>query len=196
MQDLKGKRIGVEGNALGAYVISRALKLGNINRQSIHLVQLEITEQEKAFKDKTVDAVVTFEPIRSKLLKAGGKQIFDSSQIPGEIVDILVMQRSYLKKYPENMKYLLNNWYRALAMIKAQPIKSAGILGQRMQLNAHETLDAYKGLTLPDKDRNRELLNPKNPGLLETAKKLSAIMLKEKLIQHNIHPEILFKNKK
>ncbi len=193
LQDLKGKRIGVEGDALGAYVISRVLELAKIGKQSIHIVQLEISKQEKAFRNKSVDAVVTFEPIRSKLLKIGGKQIFDSSQIPGEIVDVLVVQNSYLKQYPENLKYLLKSWYRALAMIKAQPLESAKILGLRMQLNAQDTLNAYQGLVLPDKNRNKQLLNPDNPELLKTVKKLSDIMLKEKLISHSVNPELLFK---
>ncbi len=192
LQDLQGKRIGVEGNALGAYVISRVLKLGNIDRQSINIVQLEITKQEKAFKENKIDAVVTFEPIRSKLLKIGGKQIFDSRQIPGEIVDVLVIRNRYLKDYPENLKYLLKSWYQALSMIKQQPQQAAKILGQRMQLNTNDTLLAYQGLRLPDKKQNRQLLNPARPELLKTVMKLSEIMLEEKLIQHRGNLKILF----
>ncbi len=59
--EIMGKRVGVENNALGAYVITRALETANLAKDSITIVPLDINEQENAFLQKKVDAVVTFD---------------------------------------------------------------------------------------------------------------------------------------
>ncbi len=192
LNELKGKRVGVENNALGAYVITRALDIAGLQKQDIHIVQLEINRQEQAFRDKRVDAVVTFEPVRSHLLKAGGIQIFDSSQIPGEIVDVLVVRRSYLEKYPEKIKALKKGWYQALAMLRHQPELSASIIGKRLKLDIRETLAAYQGLILPDQQQNRQLLSIKEGMLSKTANKLAEVMYRQKLLRQPLNPDSMF----
>lgn len=192
LSDLRGKRIGVENNALGAYMMSRLLDIAKLDEGEVKLVQLEVYEHEKAFKEKRVDAVITFEPIRSHLLKAGARQIFDSSQLPGEIVDVLVVRESYLQKHPENIQSLLHGWYEALALFRQQPQQAAKILGQRMKLNVADTLETYKGLVLPDKKQNNRLLSGKDAELKKTAKKLANLMLQKKLLQKQLNIELLF----
>ena len=196
LADIKAKRIGVENNALGAYVITRALEIAGLNKDDIHLVQLEINEQLNAFKQHKVDAVVTFDPVRSQLLKMGGKQLFDSRQIPNEIVDVVVVREDYLKRYPEQLQYLLDGWYRALDMLKKQPQKSAEILSQRMKLSPADTLASYDGLILPSPRQNQALLQQQTPELLKTVKKLSAIMVKESLLKSAAPPSQLFSQNK
>jgi NitT/TauT family transport system substrate-binding protein len=60
-----------------------------------------------------VDAVVTYEPVRTKLKNAGARQIFDSTAHPGEIVDVLVVRTSYLTASPDNARLLVEAFYRA-----------------------------------------------------------------------------------
>jgi len=47
-----------------------------------------------AFKKRQVDAIVTFEPVKSELLSSGANILFDSHQIPGRIVDVLVVRKN------------------------------------------------------------------------------------------------------
>lgn len=190
--DLRGKKIGVESNALGAYVVSRLLDIAKLEEDEVKIVNLAVDEHEKAFKQNQVDAVVTFEPVRSRLLNIGARQIFDSSQIPGEIVDVLVVRESYLEKHPENIQYLLNGWYKALALFKQKPQQAAKILGHRMKLNVAETLSSYQGLILPNKNQNKQLLSGTHAELKQTAKKLANLMLQKKLLRKQLNTELLF----
>jgi NitT/TauT family transport system substrate-binding protein len=66
LKALKGKRVGVEANALGAYIITRALEKAGMTTQDIQVVSLGLSEHERAFKDGKIDAVVTFGPARIK----------------------------------------------------------------------------------------------------------------------------------
>ena len=192
LSDIKGKRVGFESNALGAYIITRALEIAGLNRNSIKLVALDIDEQNKAFKQGKVDAVVTFDPVRKQLLKSGGMLLFDSSQIPGEIVDVLVVRENYLVKYPAQVQYLLDAWHQSLKIFKQHPTTAAKILGQRMKLNTDETLQSYTGLLLPTQKRNLQLIHQYKPELLKSAQKLAQTMQREGLLNNNVNVAELF----
>ena len=195
LSNISGKRVGVENNALGAYMLTRALETVNLSKESIEIIPLDINNQEKSFLQQKVDAVVTFDPVRTRLLKSGGHLLFDSRQLPGEIVDVLVIRDKYLNQYPESVQYLLNGWYQALAFIKEQPREAAKILGQRMKMSVEETLASYEGLELPDQKENQTLLNQKpEPQLLLSANKLMRIMIQQGLIKEKIDPSVLFTN--
>ena len=55
----------------------------------------------------SVDGAVTFDPFKSQMTASGGRTIFDSSQIPGEIVDLLAVRASVLEKNPHAVQGLL-----------------------------------------------------------------------------------------
>lgn len=194
LSDIKGKKIGVEGTALGAYMITRALEVANIDKSSVQLKSINIDQHEKRFRNGEVDAVVTFEPIRSKLLHAGGVQLFDSSKIPNEIFDVLVIRDDYLKNNKSVLEHLKTAWYKSLDMFAAEPEKSAVHLGKRMKLNVKDTLASYEGLVLPGKKENEALLkNGKNSKLSQVAVKLSELMKQNTLLQQDVDVTELFK---
>jgi NitT/TauT family transport system substrate-binding protein len=190
---LKGKRVGVEHTALGAYFVSRALELNYLNNHDITLVPLEVQHHERAFKEKQIDAVVTFDPVRSKLLSAGAKILFDSSQIPGEIVDVLIINKEKLDQFGASIQHLKSGWFQALDDINKKPLEAMSILGKRSKQSYKKTIESYMGLHLPNKKQNAILLYSRpEPELLETSKKLAEVMVKIKLISPNINTRQLF----
>ena len=101
MRDLKGKSVAVESGALGAFVLSRALALNGMQASDVNVVHLESNEQPSAFEKGEVDGAVTFDPYRAQFLQAGATTLFDSTQIPGEIVDLLAVRASVVEKRAE-----------------------------------------------------------------------------------------------
>ncbi len=194
IKDLKGKIVGVEHSALGAYFISRALDIAGLTRESIYIAPLTIDEQEIAFKNGEIDAAVTFEPVRSKLLMAGGHVLIDSRQLPGEIIDVLVVRDIYLKKHLNQIKRLITNWYQTLNLIEMAPIKSSIILGQRMRLNSQQTQQAYQGLILANKNENKELLSGDISKLQRTSRRLMKVLEDQNLLIKKVEPARLFEN--
>src|SRR5690242_16226698 len=114
MRDLKGKSVAVESSALGAFVLSRALALNGMQASDVNVVHLESNEQPEAFEKGQVDGAVTFDPYRGQFLRAGARTLFDSSQIPGEIVDLLAVRASVIEKQPNAVEALLSGWFSAL----------------------------------------------------------------------------------
>lgn len=87
-EELKGKNIAVETGALGAYMISRALEINQFSLSDVNIKHIDVDGHEEAYNTRKVDAVVTFEPVRTKLLAKGGHELFTSKQIPNEIIDV------------------------------------------------------------------------------------------------------------
>ena len=120
MKDLQGKPVAVESGALGAFVLSRALALNGMQAGDVNVVHLESNEQPGAFEKGQVDGAVTFDPYRAQLLHAGAKTLFDSTQIPGEIVDLVAVRASVLDKQPKAVQALLAGWFKAIDYLTAR----------------------------------------------------------------------------
>src|SRR3954470_19220389 len=133
MRDLKGKSVAVESSALGAFVLSRALALNGMQASDVNVVHLESNEQPDAFQKGQVDGAVTFDPYRGQLLRAGAVSVFDSTQIPGEIVDLLAVRASVIDKEPKAIQTLLTGWFGAIDYIKREPVDAARRMGIRQQ---------------------------------------------------------------
>ena len=140
VMDLRERRIAVESTALGAYVLSRALALNGLKVSDVEVIHLEVSEHASAFKSGRVDAAVTFEPVRSELLTSGASILFDSAQIPGEIVDVLVIRKAYLDENSRKVNELLNGWFRAVAYLNKNPRDAAAKMAMREQINADQFL--------------------------------------------------------
>ncbi len=185
---LKGKRVGVESTALGAFFISRALEKNGMSVKDIQIVSLELTEHERAYKQGKVDAVVTFGPARIKLLAAGAKLLFDSSQIPGEIVDILAVSKEAITNSSDTIQSLVNGRFRALDYLEKNPQDAASRIAKRTQVTPEQILNAFKGLRQPNLQQNQKLLDKSDPALVNSMRKLVQIMVENKLLPKAIDP--------
>ena len=186
MNDLKGKRIAVERGALGAFVLSRALALNGMHAGDVNVVHLESNEQPSAFEKGQVDGAVTFDPYRAQLLRAGATTLFDSTRIPGEIVDLLAVRASVLDKQPKAIQALLAGWFTAIDYLKREPKDAAQRMGIRQQTTGEQFLETLQGLRIPSREENLSMLGGTTPELAVTGRRLMALMLEAKLLRSEL----------
>ena len=189
MLDLAGKSVAVESGALGAFVLSRALALSGMQPGDVKVVHLESNEQPGAFARGQVDGAVTFDPYRTQLLKSGAVTLFDSTQIPGEIVDLLAVRASVLDKRPGAIQPLLAGWFDALDYMQRDPKDAARRMGIRQQTSGEQFLEAQRGLHVPTRDENLKMLGGATPELAVTGRRLMALMLEAKLLRSRLDIE-------
>jgi NitT/TauT family transport system substrate-binding protein len=71
-----------------------------------------------AYKTPDVTAVVTWKPIVSEIVASpDAKKVFDSAEIPGEIIDLMVVNTEVLKDNPSLGKALVGIWYDTMAAL-------------------------------------------------------------------------------
>lgn len=191
LKELAGKKVGVEGSALGAYMLSRTLDAAGLQPGDLEIVPLTVDRHEQAYLDGTIDTVVTFEPVRTKLLHAGAHVIFDSSRIPNEIFDVLVTRSDTLNKRPEDFRRIQESWFKSIAYMHANPDAAAKRMAKRLGINGTEFMESLKGLKIPDQQENNRLLAGAHPAILEPAQRLAETMLQKKLLHAPVDPHKL-----
>jgi NitT/TauT family transport system substrate-binding protein len=183
--DIKGKRVGVENTALGAYVLARALQINGLRPSDIHVVHLPIDAQKRAFEERRVDAVVTFEPVHSELEAAGAHHLFDSKQLPGEMVNVIAVRQAYLDSHPRVVEALLRGWFKALSTFEAVPKESTERMATDRALPPQQFHSSLDGFRFPNLDENLDLFAQKPP-LRGRVEMLSAFMLKQGLLDRAV----------
>ncbi len=188
LQALRGKRVGAENAAVGAIILDAALQAGALQAKDVTIVPLTVDEHADAYLAGKVDAVVTYEPVRSQLLKAGAHVLFDSSQVPGRIVDVLVVRSEIAAAHTQALKALLKGHFRAREYLASQPQDAAKRMVPRLGENP---LAQFTGLRLLDMQENRAWLTGNSPRLKSTATELADLMLRRKLLQRPVSVERL-----
>ncbi len=187
MTDLRGLRVGYEQGATGSYLLARALDAAGMQPEEIVLVPLRLPEHFDAFASNRVDAVVTFEPQRSAILARGGRVVFDSARIPGEIVDVLITRQETIARRGAALQALVDGWFKGLAYLRTMPEEAAARLAGRSAMSASQFTASLRLLEVPDRQANMRLLDP-SAGILPSLDRLEALMIARDFIEGPGHP--------
>jgi NitT/TauT family transport system substrate-binding protein len=186
---LKGRRVAVDPSAVGAYLLTRALDAAGFGSGDITPVACAQSNQMKAYSEGAVDAVVAFEPNRTRLLEAGARVVFDSRAIPGEIVDVLVLRAEAARQNPAAVARLRAAWFRALDRLQTHPGDVFPNMAAREGIHPDEFRRALEGLSFPDREAEARL---RNGELLLSARRLSELMVSRRLLQQPVDVNRLF----
>ena len=182
MKTLANKRIGVEDSAMGAVMLSALLEAAGLKPGQIQKVPVTLDRTEEVFRRGAVDVVVTAEPWASHLEKGGAQRLFDSTAIPGRIVDVLAVRAQALETHADAVRYLIEAHFAAQALLRSDPDRAAAWMAPRLQTPAQDVAELFRGLQLPDVAQNRQMMRP--GGLLDrTGRELQRVMVQARLLR-------------
>jgi len=190
LSDIKGKRIAIMNIPLGMYMLRRLLDKAGIDRKDVTVFPMSENKQIEFYKQGKADVVITFDPVKTKLEKLGAHVIFDSSQIPNEIFDIMLVHEDVFLKRRDDVCQVVNAWFKSLDYIKEQPEDAAIRMSKRLGVKPEEIPAMMEGIILPTRAENKKILGGDIPALLEPAKRLSEILVKEKMIDRIIDASV------
>jgi NitT/TauT family transport system substrate-binding protein len=160
LSDLIGRRVGVESSANGAYVLNRALQLAGLDPEDVKIVHLRAGDQVETYRAGLVDALVTYEPLRTQLAALGAVTLFDSREIPCEVVDVLATRREVLGERKAQVERLLRGWFAAVDHLASSPDEAATRLAPRLGLRPADYLAAAAGVELGTLAMNCRAFDP------------------------------------
>lgn len=166
LAELKGRAIAVEEATVGTLVLDRLLQKAGLTSADVSVVKMESTQHLMALRSGRVSAAVSYAPIEGAIRRAGYRRIFDSSQMPGEILDVLVVRGEVLRRRPAAVDALLNAWSGGLSVLRLDAPGAATTLATGADLTAREYLDVLKGLRFFAPDESLLLLTGPAPGLV------------------------------
>ena len=118
LADIKGQKVNLVQFSVSDYLLARALDSVGMTERDLTEVNTSDADMVAAYKTPDVTSVVTWNPIVSEILQTpGAHEVFDSSKIPGEIMDLAVVNTGVLKDNPDFGKALAGIWYETVGLM-------------------------------------------------------------------------------
>jgi len=194
INQLKGKRIGVEQGALGAYFYGRFLEENQFKQEDFITLSLEVNNHSQYLLNGMVEAVITFEPEKSMILNTGGHVLFDSKQLPFEIIDVLIInKKSNLYQDKQRIAAFLRRYNEEFNLIQLNLAGYLPLLNARLKLSEVDLRTSFDELILPSVKQQLAFFNNKTQ-LDESIKKYESILLKLGVISSPCECDDLFNN--
>lgn len=118
VKDLKGRDVKLVELSVSHYLLARALDLNGMSERDLRLVNTSDSDIAAIFASDPNAAAVTWNPplMQCRTTK-GAKLVFDSSRIPGEIIDLMVVRSDV----PETLKKaLVGAWFETMALMSGK----------------------------------------------------------------------------
>lgn len=146
LADIKGQNVNMVELSVSHYLLARALESVKLVEKDIKVVNTSDADIVAAYATPAVTAVVAWNPQLSSIKAVPDSAlVFDSSKIPGEIIDMMMVNTKTLKENPKLGKALVGAWFETIgimakddatgkdartAMAKASGTDLAGFEGQ------------------------------------------------------------------
>lgn len=184
LKDLKGQSVNLVELSVSHYLLARALETAGMTEKDVKTVNTSDADIVSAYATKDVTAAVTWNPMLSEVVKQPDTHlVFDSSKIPGEILDLMVVKTDKLKAHPELGKALTGAWYEVMATMSGNDEKAKA--ARTMMAKASGTdlagYDAQLAATKLFSSPTEALMQAQDPNL-----KLTMQLVSEFSYQHGL----------
>jgi len=118
LADVKGQKVHLVELSVSHYLLARALASVSLAEKDLTVVNISDADIVAAFATDDVTAGTLWNPQLSEVLKMPGThKVFDSSRIPGEIIDMMVVNTATLKENPKLGNALVGAWYETMKLM-------------------------------------------------------------------------------
>ncbi|WP_221798841.1 putative urea ABC transporter substrate-binding protein [Oceanobacter mangrovi] len=130
MADLKGKSVNLVELTGSHYLMARALSGAGMSEKDVSVVNTSDADIGSVFGSPDTSVVVTWKPQLSTILEQypNTHVLFDSAQLPGEIVDVMAVHTNTLQAHPELGKAIAGAWYEVVDMLDANNPKHKDLM--------------------------------------------------------------------
>ncbi len=118
LADIKGQNVNLVELSVSHYLLARGLESVGLSEKDLTVVNTSDADMVAVYGTDEVTAVATWNPLLSEIeAMPNSNKVFDSSQIPGEIIDLLVINTETLAANPKLGKALVGAWYEIMSIM-------------------------------------------------------------------------------
>ena len=145
VKGLKGTEVYLVELSVSHYLLARALEMHGVKESELQVVNTSDSDIAPAFiANKSQKAVVTWNPMVMTIEQIPGvSKIFDSSKIPGEILDLLVINTKVLTDEPRFAEALVGAWYEVMSLMSQRGPEADKVM-TAMAKRSNASLNEYK----------------------------------------------------
>ena len=191
MASLRNKVVAVERQGVGMLFLARALRDSGLNLSEITILNADMPEHERLIASHRVDAVVTYSPHKERFVKQGARILCDSSTMPANVIDVLVVRADAFQKNPRAVRELVRGWEAAASRLESSH-SSRTTVAKAMGMTIDEYEDGCRQIRIPTTIESHRLLGGDRPGLADAAGETQDSLLKFGLIDSRLDANRLF----
>lgn len=187
VQGLKGKRVSAELSAITHFMLLAALSQAGLSETDVQIVNLSVPEAADAFAHGKLDAATLWDPHLTRQASApGAHKLFTSKEIPGQIIDVLIVQKAVAEKRAEDVANIVKGWEKMLAAWRARPAEAEAVMAAASNRTPEALRSDLAGLMLLDLAKNRELFAQGGSGqsVWSSFAATARFMTEHKLLKH------------
>ncbi|SDT88387.1 putative urea ABC transporter substrate-binding protein [Halopseudomonas salegens] len=118
LEDIAGLDVNLLELSVSHYTLARALDTVGLSERDVRVVNTSDVDIANAFLDDSVQAVTLWNPqLETVMQHPEAVKVFDSTQIPGEILDIMGVNSATLAANPELGKAMTGAWFEAVGIL-------------------------------------------------------------------------------
>ena len=127
LKAIKGQKVNLVELSVSHYLMARALDSVGLAEKDVSVVNTSDADMVSVYGSNDVTAVTTWNPLLSEIMAMPNSyKVYDSSQIPGEIIDLMIVNTKTLQQNPKFGKALVGAWYEIMStMSKGSKAKVA-----------------------------------------------------------------------
>ncbi len=165
MQNLKGKTISFDTiNSFSHYIVLSLLEKFMIKPQEVKFVQVPIEQVPEKIKAGVIDAGHTFDPAKTRGLKAGLRVIAEAGAIPGLVTEVIAFQEDLLRSRPDDIRRFVRAAFAAQTEMLANPEAAALVVQDFYKNDSRSFAASFADLHMIDLAENKILFNRDLPG--------------------------------
>ncbi|MBJ7221283.1 MULTISPECIES: putative urea ABC transporter substrate-binding protein [unclassified Brenneria] len=120
LNDLRGMRVNLPELSVSHYLLVRGLETAGLQERDITVVNTSDADIVAAFSTRSVQAAVAWNPQLSAIKAIPDTtEVFHSGQVPGELIDMMVVNTRVLQENPDFGKALTGAWFEMMALMQA-----------------------------------------------------------------------------
>lgn len=124
--DIAGRDVNLVEFSVSHYLLARALDSVGLSEQDVKVINTADPDMVGAFQTSDVTAMVTWNPMVSEIeALPDAVKVFDSSQISGEIIDLMVANTDVLADNPKFGQALAGIWYETATLMASDSPEGA-----------------------------------------------------------------------
>ncbi len=115
LEAIEGRTVNLVELSVSHYLLARGLDSIGLSEADVSVVNTSDADMVAVYGTDDVDAVVTWNPLLSEVAAMpDSSTVYDSSSIPGEIIDLLVVNTETLAANPDLGRALTGAWYEIM----------------------------------------------------------------------------------
>ncbi|MFA8437698.1 ABC transporter substrate-binding protein [Pueribacillus sp. YX66] len=147
LEDLEGKDIAVTFGSTPHYMLLNALKLNNIDENSVTLLDMQPQDIFAAWEGDLIDGGYVWQPVLGNMANRGGNVILTSGDLANDgliTAEVCVVNTDFIEKHPDIVEKYIEAFHNGVEFFRSSPEEAYQIVADELEISvedASETMD-------------------------------------------------------